>query len=190
MQWRGDPHHRSDRATWEGKSVQDQRRYKRLLHWPLRRLQLKNESLKPPPGGFLLPGEHDAGINYQPMTTIRLHGQLRQFGKLYRLSVKSPAASSRCSGGAIIRAQIYAEDQMQDGYGRLAVASLGCFLNFDVRMYLPSIHSPLPTVANTTTKKKSNSFSPICSGVINAESVFTVVTNIYTVKIQTTTDTA
>lgn len=30
-------------------------------------------------------------INYQPMTTIRLHGQLRQFGKSFRLAVKSPA---------------------------------------------------------------------------------------------------
>jgi predicted phage tail protein len=30
-------------------------------------------------------------INYQPMITIRLHGQLRQFGKSFRLAVKSPA---------------------------------------------------------------------------------------------------
>lgn len=30
-------------------------------------------------------------INYQPMMTIRLHGQLRQFGKSFRLAVKSPA---------------------------------------------------------------------------------------------------
>lgn len=30
-------------------------------------------------------------INYQPMTTIRLHGQLRQFGKSFRIAVKSPA---------------------------------------------------------------------------------------------------
>lgn len=30
-------------------------------------------------------------INYQPMTTIRLYGQLRQFGKSFRLSVRSPA---------------------------------------------------------------------------------------------------
>jgi predicted phage tail protein len=34
---------------------------------------------------------HTAAINYQPMTTIRLHGQLRQFGKSFRLAVKSPA---------------------------------------------------------------------------------------------------
>ncbi|MCV4283186.1 tail assembly protein [Pseudomonas capsici] len=32
-----------------------------------------------------------SAINYQPMTTIRLSGQLRQFGKSFRLSVKSPA---------------------------------------------------------------------------------------------------
>lgn len=32
-----------------------------------------------------------SAINYQPMTTIRLHGQLRQFGKSFRLAVKSPA---------------------------------------------------------------------------------------------------
>jgi len=30
-------------------------------------------------------------INYQPMTTIRLYGQLRQFGRSFRLSVRSPA---------------------------------------------------------------------------------------------------
>lgn len=30
-------------------------------------------------------------INYQPLTTIRLHGQLRQFGESFRLAVKSPA---------------------------------------------------------------------------------------------------
>ncbi|RQO62207.1 tail assembly protein [Pseudomonas sp. KBW05] len=30
-------------------------------------------------------------INYQPMTTILLYGQLRQFGRSFRLSVKSPA---------------------------------------------------------------------------------------------------
>ena len=32
-----------------------------------------------------------SAINYQPMTTIRLHGQLRQFGESFRLAVKSPA---------------------------------------------------------------------------------------------------
>lgn len=32
-----------------------------------------------------------SAINYQPMTTIRLYGQLRQFGRSFRLSVKSPA---------------------------------------------------------------------------------------------------
>ncbi|MCX4067319.1 tail assembly protein [Pseudomonas sp. S1Bt30] len=32
-----------------------------------------------------------SAINYQTMTTIRLHGQLRQFGKSFRLAVKSPA---------------------------------------------------------------------------------------------------
>ncbi|MCV4343337.1 tail assembly protein [Pseudomonas capsici] len=32
-----------------------------------------------------------SAINYQPMTTIRLSGQLRQFGKSFRLAVKSPA---------------------------------------------------------------------------------------------------
>ena len=32
-----------------------------------------------------------SAINYQPMTTIRLYGQLRQFGKTFRLAVKSPA---------------------------------------------------------------------------------------------------
>lgn len=32
-----------------------------------------------------------SAINYQPMTTIRLHGQLRQFGKTFRLAVRSPA---------------------------------------------------------------------------------------------------
>ena len=32
-----------------------------------------------------------SAINYQPMTTIRLHGQLRQFGKSFRIAVKSPA---------------------------------------------------------------------------------------------------
>jgi predicted phage tail protein len=30
-------------------------------------------------------------IDYQPITTIRLYGQLRQFGRLFRLSVRSPA---------------------------------------------------------------------------------------------------
>jgi predicted phage tail protein len=30
-------------------------------------------------------------IDYQPMTTIRLYGQLRQFGRSFRLSVRSPA---------------------------------------------------------------------------------------------------
>jgi predicted phage tail protein len=30
-------------------------------------------------------------INYQPMTTIKLYGQLRQFGRSFRLSVRSPA---------------------------------------------------------------------------------------------------
>jgi predicted phage tail protein len=30
-------------------------------------------------------------INYQPMTTILLYGQLRQFGRSFRLSVRSPA---------------------------------------------------------------------------------------------------
>lgn len=34
---------------------------------------------------------HSSAINYQPMTTIRLHGQLRQFGTSFRLAVKSPA---------------------------------------------------------------------------------------------------
>ncbi|CAN7256501.1 tail assembly protein [Pseudomonas brassicacearum] len=33
----------------------------------------------------------ELAINYQPMTTIRLYGQLRQFGKTFRLSVQSPA---------------------------------------------------------------------------------------------------
>ena len=32
-----------------------------------------------------------SAINYQPMTTIRLHGQLRQFGRSFRLAVNSPA---------------------------------------------------------------------------------------------------
>ncbi|MFS1292010.1 tail assembly protein [Pseudomonas piscis] len=32
-----------------------------------------------------------SAIDYQPMTTIRLYGQLRQFGKTYRLAVRSPA---------------------------------------------------------------------------------------------------
>ena len=32
-----------------------------------------------------------SAINYQPMTTIRLHGQLRKFGKSFRIAVKSPA---------------------------------------------------------------------------------------------------
>ncbi|KAF2395373.1 hypothetical protein [Pseudomonas frederiksbergensis] len=31
------------------------------------------------------------GINYQPMTTIKLYGQLRQFGRSFRLAVRSPA---------------------------------------------------------------------------------------------------
>ncbi|WP_227432264.1 tail assembly protein [Pseudomonas poae] len=30
-------------------------------------------------------------INYQPMTTILLYGQLRQFGRSFRMAVKSPA---------------------------------------------------------------------------------------------------
>ena len=30
-------------------------------------------------------------IEYQPLTTIRLFGQLRSFGKSYRLSVRTPA---------------------------------------------------------------------------------------------------
>ena len=30
-------------------------------------------------------------IEYQPMTTILLYGQLRQFGRSFRLSVRSPA---------------------------------------------------------------------------------------------------
>ncbi|WP_431699840.1 tail assembly protein [Pseudomonas sp. BR20] len=30
-------------------------------------------------------------INYQPMTTILLYGQLRQFGRSFRLAVRSPA---------------------------------------------------------------------------------------------------
>lgn len=30
-------------------------------------------------------------INYQPMTTILLYGQLRQFGRSFRLSVRTPA---------------------------------------------------------------------------------------------------
>ena len=30
-------------------------------------------------------------IDYQPITTIRLYGQLRKFGRLFRLSVRSPA---------------------------------------------------------------------------------------------------
>lgn len=30
-------------------------------------------------------------IEYQPMTTIRFYGQLRQFGKSYQLSVRTPA---------------------------------------------------------------------------------------------------
>jgi predicted phage tail protein len=30
-------------------------------------------------------------IDYQPMTTIKLYGQLRQFGRSFRLSVRSPA---------------------------------------------------------------------------------------------------
>ncbi|MBH3399215.1 tail assembly protein [Pseudomonas fluorescens] len=32
-----------------------------------------------------------SAINYQPLTTIRLHGQLRQFGESFRLAVKCPA---------------------------------------------------------------------------------------------------
>lgn len=32
-----------------------------------------------------------AVINYQPLTTIRLYGQLRQFGRSFRLSVRTPA---------------------------------------------------------------------------------------------------
>jgi len=34
---------------------------------------------------------YETAIHYQPMTTIRLYGQLRQFGRSFRLSVKSPA---------------------------------------------------------------------------------------------------
>lgn len=30
-------------------------------------------------------------IDYQPMTTIKLYGQLRQFGRSFRISVRSPA---------------------------------------------------------------------------------------------------
>ncbi|WP_409300500.1 tail assembly protein [Pseudomonas sp. KCJK8993] len=30
-------------------------------------------------------------INYQPMTTIRLYGQLRQFGRSFRMAVRTPA---------------------------------------------------------------------------------------------------
>lgn len=30
-------------------------------------------------------------IEYQPMTTVLLYGQLRQFGRSFRLSVRSPA---------------------------------------------------------------------------------------------------
>lgn len=32
-----------------------------------------------------------SAINYQPMTTLLLYGQLRQFGRSFRLSVQSPA---------------------------------------------------------------------------------------------------
>ncbi|WP_077046632.1 tail assembly protein [Pseudomonas sp. KK4] len=34
---------------------------------------------------------YETAIEYQPMITIRLYGQLRQFGRSFRLSVKSPA---------------------------------------------------------------------------------------------------
>ena len=34
-------------------------------------------------------------FNYQSMTTIRLHGQLRQFGKSFKITVKSPAEAVR-----------------------------------------------------------------------------------------------
>lgn len=70
------------------------------------------------------------------------------------------------------------------------MVGLVCFLKLDVRMYLASFHSPLPIAANTTTTKKSTIRAPMSSGVINAESIFTVVTNIYTVEIQKPTDTA
>ena len=30
-------------------------------------------------------------INYQPMTTILLYGQLRQFGRSFRMAVRTPA---------------------------------------------------------------------------------------------------
>ena len=32
-------------------------------------------------------------IHYNPLTTIKLYGQLRQFGKVYHLAVRSPAAA-------------------------------------------------------------------------------------------------
>lgn len=34
-------------------------------------------------------------VNYQSMTTIRLHGQLRQFGRSFKMAVKSPAEAVR-----------------------------------------------------------------------------------------------
>ncbi|WP_339471992.1 hypothetical protein [Pseudomonas sp. EL_65y_Pfl1_R83] len=46
-------------------------------------------------------------------------------------------------------------------------------LNFEVRMYLPSIHKPLPTAANTPEKSKSARPSPVLSGVTHLESIFT-----------------
>ncbi|VVN50056.1 hypothetical protein PS685_00173 [Pseudomonas fluorescens] len=36
-----------------------------------------------------------SAINYQPVTTIRLYGPLRQFGRSFRLAVKSPAEAIR-----------------------------------------------------------------------------------------------
>ena len=36
-----------------------------------------------------------SAINYQPVTTIRLYGQLRQFGRSFRLAVRSPAEAIR-----------------------------------------------------------------------------------------------
>lgn len=32
-----------------------------------------------------------SAINYQPMTTILLYGQLRQFGRSFRMAVRTPA---------------------------------------------------------------------------------------------------
>nr|WP_314566074.1 hypothetical protein [uncultured Pseudomonas sp.] len=60
-----------------------------------------------------------------------------------------------------------------ESYETSGAQGFGGGLTFEVRMYLPNIHKPLPTPANTPDKSKSARPSPVFSGVTNLESIFT-----------------